>query len=260
WLVTRHADVQAALADPRLSSDLRNAGPELRELPAFQVRDDPLHRYMLSRLDPPRHGQLRGLVSAAFTARRVEAMRPHVVRVVNALLDAFPTTGTVDLVPAYTLPVAITVICDLLGVPAEDRVTFREWTDVLLLPLTDAASMARSAQAQRWLFEYLSALVDRKRAEPGDDLLDVLMQVRDDARRLNRDEVVAMAVELIVAGFQPTADVITFAAYALLTHPDQLAALRAGPGAMPAAVEEFLRLASPVGLAFPRFATDDLRL
>jgi cytochrome P450 len=258
WLVTRYDDVFTAITDPRLSNDPTRAGEHVRNHPAFRRRDDEFGLSMLS-TDPPDHTRLRRLVSRVFTTRRVELLRPRVQEIADALLDAMAGADTVDLVGDYAFPLPVSVICELLGVPVEDRDRFRRWSTDLLVTPVDEESVRTSMEARRSLFGYLRELVDRKRAAPGDDLLSALVEAEGE-QRLTDEEVVAMGVLLLVAGHETTVNLIGTGVLLLLRNPDQLAALLADPALLPSAIEEFLRFDGPVMLGVTRFATDDIEI
>ena len=251
WMVFRHADVRAALADPRLSKDWRFT------LPPEARADQPATLYgmpMMLLLDPPDHTRLRRLVSRAFTVRRTEELRPRVAGFAGALLDDLPATGRVDLMSSYAVPLPTLVICELLGVPAADRAEFAVWSNAMV----DAATMEESAAAGAQLYGYLSGLVDAKRDDPDDALISGLIEVADGGDRLTRDELVAMAVLLLNAGHETTVNLIGNAVLALLTHPAQRAMLRERPDLLPGAVEELLRWDTPVHATPKRYAAEDV--
>ena len=256
WLVTGHTEVKSALSDPRL---IKNGGPMTAA--ALQLSPD-IDRAMnsdLLHLDPPDHTRLRRLVAAAFSRRRVDDLVPRMVQIADALLDAMARSPEpVDLIDAYAFPLPMTVICELLGVPAADAATFRRWsTTIVSGALSDPAEWVASATS---LVEYTRALVEIKRATPTDDLLSALIASRDGADRLSEDELTSMVVLLLLAGHETTVNLIGNAANLLFEHPAQLAALRADPGLIPGVVEEVLRFESPVQVATPRFAAEQLRI
>lgn len=257
WLITRYEDGLAALSDSRLSSDVRDASdPRLLErLPATE-RESML-RTML-RSDPPDHTRLRRLVSQAFTARRVAELRPRVQEITDRLLDAIVPVGKADLVEDFALPLPVTVIRELLGVPVADRQDFQRWTDEMILQGDEPPDPARVDRAWRRLRSYLTGLLADKRAQPGDDLLSALIATRDEEHRLEEDELIAMAFLLLVAGYITTVNLIGSGIAALLAHPDQLRMLRDDPELLPGAIEEFLRYDGPVNPGIARFARDDV--
>ncbi|MCW7941373.1 cytochrome P450 [Streptomyces hygroscopicus] len=259
WLVTRYEDGLAALSDPRLSSDFRDASdPRLLErLPATQR--ETMLRTML-RSDPPHHTRLRRLVSKAFTARRVAEMRPRVQEITDGLLDAIVPAGKADLIEDFALPLPVTVISELLGVPVVDRHDFQRWTDEMILQGAEPPDPARMDHAWRQMRSYLSGLLEDKRVRPEDDLLSALITTRDEEHRLDADELLAMAFLLLVAGYITTVNLIGSGIAALLARPDQLQMLRDDPQLLPGAIEEFLRYDGPVNPGIARFAREDVTI
>ncbi|MGW1718350.1 cytochrome P450 family protein [Streptomyces sp. NPDC002156] len=254
WLVTRYDDVRQAVADPRLSLDKRNAKPGgyhgLALPPALDAN--------LLNMDPPDHTRIRRLVSQAFTPRRIALLREPVRRTADQLLDAVEPHGRADLIASYAAPLPITVICELLGVPPHDRRDFRSWTDILLAP--DPAQPDKAKAAVRSILGFFTQLISDKRAAPTDDLLSAMIAVRDDQDRLTEDELMSLAFLILFAGYENTVHLIGNATLALLSNPDQLAALRADPGLLPGAVEELARYDGPVPLAIRRFPTEDVTI
>ncbi|MEU3824975.1 cytochrome P450 [Streptomyces sp. SID486] len=259
WLVTRYADGLAALSDPRLSSDARDASdPRLvAQLPAFERES--LMSNML-RSDPPDHTRLRRLVSKAFTARRVAGLRPRIQEITDRLLDAVVPAGRAELVADFALPLPVTVISELLGVPVDDRYDFQRWTDAMLVRGERMPDPVVVDAAWRHMRAYLTEHLESKRARPGDDLLSALISAHDQEERLSHDELVAMTFLLLVAGYVTTVNLIGGGIAALLAHPDQLALLRDRPRLLPDAVEEFLRYDGPVSPGIARFAREDVEI
>ncbi|UDL97251.1 cytochrome P450 family protein [Streptomyces longhuiensis] len=259
WLVTRYEDGLAALSDSRLSSDVRDAtDPRLLErLPATE-RESML-RTML-RSDPPDHTRLRRLVSKAFTARRVAELRPRVQEITDGLLDAIVPAGKAELVEDFALPLPVTVISELLGVPVTDRDDFQGWTNDMILQGAEPPDPARTDRAWRQMRSYLTGLIQDKRVRPGEDLLSALIVTRDEEHRLDEDELIAMAFLLLVAGYITTVNLIGSGIAALLAHPDQLQLLRDDPELLPGAIEEFLRHDGPVNPGIARFAREDVTI
>ena len=251
WLVTGYEEARAALADPRLAKD---AG-QLADLMQRQARrgddasfSDYLSKHMLNS-DPPYHKRLRGLVNKAFTARRVEHLRPRVQEICDKFVAALAAQREADLIEGLAIPLPITVICELLGVPEPDRDSFRALSNTLVAALPAPVV----AEASGAMGGYLRGLVASKRAEPGDDMLSALIGAREAADRLTDDEVISMAVLLLAAGHETTVNLIGNGMLALVTNPGQFAALRADRTLLPNAIEEFLRYDGPVSHATMRF-------
>ena len=262
WMVTRYEDVRALLTDPRVSKEgtrmnemfARHSGVPLEEDSTGVGFDDDLSAHMMNS-DPPRHTRLRKLVTKAFTARRMEALRPRVGEVAEELLAALDPAGEVDLIRQFAMPLPITIVFDLLGVPLEDRDAFRGWAEKLVGAGHDPDEVA---EASRRVTEYSHQLIDAKLAHPDDALVSALAEVTEDGDRLTRSELVAMIFLLLAAGSETPANQIGLAVHALLNFPEELAKLRVHPELMPAAVEELLRYDSGVGTASFRFTTAEI--
>jgi cytochrome P450 len=238
WMVTRYDDVRAALADPRLPKDPSRVG------------GGHLFSSNMLNTDPPDHQRLRRLVAAAFTMRRVERLRPRIEEITTELLDAMAGHDEVDLLDAFAFPLPITVICELLGIPVDDRDDFRTWTGLMLSSTSSGADAHAAALA---MAAYFSSLIEDRRREPSEDMVSALIAARDDEDRLTEDELRSMLWLLLVAGHETTVNLIASGTLALLTHPGELKRLRDDPDLMPAAVEELLRYTSPVNHGTFRF-------
>ena len=258
WLVTRFADAQAVYSEPLLSASSAHAPAEVRAVPWIAASDlIGLGRSMVF-LDPPAHTRVRRLVSRAFTPRRVEDLRPLTREVADRLLDDALDRGHADILRDFAVPLANQVIMNLIGVPPTDSRPFQDNSYIFLS--TDPADQARLPEALAWVQAYIVGLVADKRAQPGEDLLSELIAIRDEGERLDGTELGSMVLLLLMAGFETTASLIANGVLALLTHPDQLAALRANPGLVPGAVEEMLRYEGAALASLPRYATADLTL
>lgn len=251
WVLTRFDDCQQVLRDPRMGKDFSSAASALglsEEHHAEQAAFRNDHSNMLFS-DPPDHTRLRGLATRAFTPRTVESLRPRVVELVDGFLDAFEGADEVDVMDALAFPLPVTVIGEMLGVPAEDRAQFRPWvrasTAVLELAVTPQG-LADATVARAAMEEYFGALVAERRARPGDDLLTHLISAEDEGDQLSERELVSTAILLFAAGFETTTHLIGNSLLALLRHPDQLARLRADRSLLRPGVEELLRYDSPV--------------
>ncbi len=252
WLATRYDDVKTVLADPRFSTN--TVGKDVpRPVPLVQT-----HPSILT-MDPPEHSRLRKLVAKAFTARRIERLRPRTQQIVDDLLDTMIAAGSPgNLAESLNWPLPITIICELLGVPFADRERFRRWTDLLLALAGDEEEIRQSRVN---LNEYLAGLIAVRRSEPSDDLLGELVTARDSDGRLSEEELVTFGVTLLVAGHETTANQTGNFIYLLLSTPGLWDQLVADPALVPSAVEELLRIV-PLGASagFPRIATEDLEL
>ncbi|WP_329223712.1 cytochrome P450 [Streptomyces sp. NBC_01485] len=252
WLVVGHEACRAALTDPTLSKSWKDASPAL-PLARLSAGENLLSS------NPPDHSRLRRLVAKEFTPRRVEELAPRVRALTGELLDAMLArqSGRADLVEALSFPLAMGIICELLGVPSLDRSAFREWAEqTLSSPDRDTRTAATASMT-----DYLVAMVDEMRRRPGDDLMSALIRTTDeDGDRLSSEELIGMAWLLLVTGFETTVHLIAAGVLALLRHPDQLTALRADPALVDNAVEEMLRYDGPVETTTYRFTTEPLEI
>jgi len=250
WVLSRYGDCQGVLRDARVGKDFSGAAralglSEQQQAEQAAFRDD--HSNMLF-ADPPDHTRLRGLATRAFTPRTVEALRGRVVAIVDELIDGFGG-GEVDLMDALAFPLPVTVIGEMLGVPAEDRAQFRPLvrasTAVLELAVTPEALAAATA-ARATMEGYFGALVAERRAHPRDDLLSQLIEAEDKGDQLTERELISTAILLFAAGFETTTHLIGNSVLALLRHPDELSRLRSDGDLLRPAVEELMRFDSPV--------------
>lgn len=252
WLITGYDEARQALQDPRLiKSDAAHANLG-RDLLPPEVFAAVSHSMLNS--NPPDHTRLRRLVTAAFTRPRIEQFAPRIQQITDELLAAMANARQVDLIDSFAYPLPITVICELLGVPADRRADFREWSSVVVtgvLAGPDALVAAGTA-----MVSYLRELVDAKCAAPADDVLSALVAVRDGQDRLSEDELISMVFLLLVAGHETTVNLISNGVRALLVHPEQLALLRAQPHRLPDAIEEMLRFDGPLQVAPLRWTAE----
>lgn len=264
WVATSHADATAILRDPRFSSNERHspqfdAFAELAEQVGLGSLLELQTRIMLF-ADPPDHTRLRRLVSKAFHARAVEAMRPRIQALVDGILEEAAGDGGMDVTSQLAYPLPVSVICEMLGVPAEDRFRFEEWTRAavrVLDPGDDLTVYFPAKEAFDQFGDYFAELLPKRRRAPGPDLLSALLAAEDAGDALTQDELVATIILLFIAGHETTVNLIGNGLLALLRHPEELARLRSDPTLLPSAVEELLRFDGPVQLT-GRTATADL--
>ena len=262
WLVVRHDEARALLNDHRLSKDMHAALATGADVVAEGLPGPSFARHMLS-VDPPDHTRLRRLVSAVFSPRRVEELRPRVQAIVDDLLDEIAAHGPdarVDLVTAFAFPLPFTVICELLGVSKHDGEPLGRGLSALLVPTSTPAEYALAKAASDDVVAMLGALVEAKRAALGDDLVSGLITARDGDERLDTRELLSTIFQLIVAGHDTTATLIGNSVVALLRNPEQLARLRSDPGKIAAAVEECLRYDAPVPHSTFRYAIEPVEI
>lgn len=265
WVLTRHADVVAALRDPRMSAERLTLTPdtlppELMEMLAPAMRA--FARQMLF-LDPPDHTRLRGLVNKAFTPRAVAQMRERVQTIVDGMLDQIAGADEVNIKHELAFPLPVAVIASMLGIPAEDHPQFTQWT-ADFGALLDGGVMAPEDAFAAFagltnLMEYFRRAIAEHRAHPRDDLLQALIAADDRGDVLNEDELLGNCMLLLAAGHGTTTELIGNGLLALLRHPDQLERLRDEPALAESAVTEFLRLDGPVQMT-SRLAKEDLEI
>lgn len=259
WLITRYEDVRAALADPRLSraETCKPGAPRI----GGSMTTTP---EMIISLDGAEHARLRKLVAGAFTARRIGTMRPGVQKVADRLLDDMALReGPVDLVDSLAVPLPLTVIGELLGVPSQDLRQFEVYARAFAT-VDDRAGGEESMAGLAKLDEYIVGLIAKKRANPTDDMLSDLIAARDEGDRLSEQELVTFGFTLIGAGFDTTANQLANSVLALIArHREQWRALVEDPSRIPVAVEELLRhvnLFATDTSGFPRIAVEDLEI
>lgn len=250
FLVSRYEDVRTVLGDPRFSR-AATVHPDAPKLTAV-----PFEAGGLFTMDPPEHTRLRALTAAEFTPRRVRELRPRIQDLTNQLLDAMEPPADLNAALAFPLPTA--VICELLGVPFEDREQFRIWSDAILSLTSHTPEQMQGYRLA--LAGYLSELAAAKRANPSDDLLSGLVQVHDEDGGLSAQELITLAMTLLVAGHETTAGLIGTSVFTLLRQPGGLSSLPLqGPG-LESAVEELLRL-NPIGDGGPlRVTLEDVEI
>jgi cytochrome P450 len=251
WLVSRYEDIRRVLADPRLSSC--GAG-SMHMLPSYD-RGDPLPGMMIQ-LDGEEHARLRRMLIGEFTVRRMAALRPYIQKIADEHVDAMLAGTSADLVRDFALPIPSLVICEMLGVPYEDHEAFQRDSEVLMRFEEDAA--ARDAATQR-LESYVGELVRQRLVEPRDDMLSRLIARGNETDRpLTVSELATLAVLVLVAGHETTANMIALSMLVLLENPEQMAALRAAPETVGTAVDELLRYLTVIQCGLLRYATADV--
>jgi cytochrome P450 len=252
WLVSRYDDVVATLKDERL---LKEWQPATKWLFRFAGS---ITRHMLNR-DPPDHTRLRALVQKAFTPKLIEHMRSRIQSICDELLDELANKGRMELMSGYALPLPLTIIADLLGIPAADRLRFHSFSRSTISAATLVGAL-RSVPDQRSLTRQLRKLVEQRRREPRDDLISALVQAEEAGDKLSRDEVVAMIALLMLAGYETTVNLIGSGALALIEYPAQRELFVQNSAMGDSAIEELLRFTSPLDIASQRFAREDMTI
>ncbi|MEU8398622.1 cytochrome P450 [Nonomuraea sp. NPDC048892] len=256
WLVTGYAAARAVLASPHFSNLTEKQHPPIKAA-RMNLSDKgkaKLPPGFFLRMDEPEHTRFRKLLTGQFTVRRMKLLEPRIAEIVDARLDAMAAAGgPVDLVQEFALPIPSLVICELLGVPYEDRSSFQQDTK-LLASLETEADDALAALGRISAFMY--GLIQRKRAQPADDLISGLVETGE----LNDEELTGVALLLLIAGHETTANMLGLGTYALLTNPGQLAAMRDDPSAVDNGVEELLRFLTIIHLGPIRTALRDVEI
>ncbi|MFE9773533.1 cytochrome P450 [Streptomyces sp. NPDC005931] len=253
WVVTRYAQARDILTDPRFSLNKANA----RTSGEYQSSMPPELDAHLLNMDAPDHTRLRRLVAQAFTPRRIEELRPRIQHRVNELIDSAPGPET-DLMEALAEPLPMTVICELLGIPARARRDFRTWTDSLMSPRPGAAGESRAAMKS--MYQFLMGVLADKRRHPSDDLLSALLSSHDEHDRLTEAELVSLSFLLLFAGYDNAVHLIGNAVLGLLLQPQHITSLRSGELSPRQVIEETLRWNPPFPLAVRRFALQDVTI
>ena len=261
FAASRHAEASLVLRDKRFGKDfidrtIRRYGPKIMDEPVFRS----MSHWMLQQ-DPPDHTRLRGLVVKAFTARRVEDMRPRIQAIVDQTLERITPQGHMDLIEDFAFRLPVTIICDMLGIPEDHREVFyassRDGGRLLdPVPLTpDEISQGNAGNAMAQM--YFQQLFELRRKNPGDDLTTQLVQAEEDGSKLSNEELTANIILLFGAGHETTVNLIGNGLLALYRNPDQLALLKAEPSLITNAIEEFLRYDSSVQMT-GRVALEDI--
>ena len=264
WLLTRYADVSAALRDPRLSSRRSTAFAE-RLPPDAQQQAAPLVRNIAKWTlftDPPDHSRLRALINTAFSVRLVEAMRPRLQAIVDGLLDVAETRDEFDALPKLAIPLPVMVIGRMLGLPEADFDRLRAWSDALAPFFSgriDASSIGNATVAIAELETYFGSLIAERRKRPGDDLVSSLIAAEEEGRILDDQELRSTCVMLLFAGHETTTHLIANGLYLLLRHTDERGRLIDSPNLGPSAIEELLRYETPVQWQ-TRMALEDIEV
>jgi pimeloyl-[acyl-carrier protein] synthase len=268
WHVARYTDILQILRDQRFTHQAPpdNSVSSVGNAQADFV--DPLQLYStLSRqsllfADPPSHTRLRALVSRAFTPRMIEGLRPRVEETASALLEAAQKRGRLDVVNEYALPLTITIIAEMLGVPPDGQDQLTSWASVLIRAVDCKQSpeiYVSATQVAIEIFGYFTELLARRRQALGTDLLSNLLVAHDQEDSLSESELIVTATTLLIAGHETTVNLIGNGMYSLLLQPDQLTLLRQRPDLMPLAIEELLRFESSSQMA-SRYTTEDIEI
>jgi len=261
WFFTKYEDSVSILRDKRSIKNPRKSlppdvlqsrfGVDIDEAIDTESPWEVVNQHMLNQ-DPPDHTRLRGIVHKAFTPNRVRDLQPRIEQIADELLDEMDSKTDGDLIADYALPLPITVIAEMLGIPVEDRDKFRQWTNVIL-----SGDMSSIAMIMEFV-QYMNNMIDIRSKEDTGDILSALVRARDDGEQLGRMELLSMIFLLLVAGHETTVNLIGNGMLDLLQHPDQFEELRANPDLTDSAIEEMLRYNGPVDATLNRWAGADM--
>lgn len=264
WFFARYQDVDAILRDRRFGrSILHLMSREELDLPPEKPEYEPftkLGQHSMFDKEPPEHTRLRSLVHKAFTPRRIRDMQIHIQRITDTLLDSAEAKGEIDILEDFAVPLPVTVIAQLLGIPEADRYKLRPWSNAIvkLYELSHTPQQADAAiQAAQEFNDYLVSLANQRKADPQDDLITALAFAEEAGDQLTTDELVSTCVLLLNAGHEATVNVVGNGLNALFKHPDKMDALRENPALIPRAIEELMRFDTPLQL-FRRWVLQDL--
>ncbi|HEY1517753.1 MAG TPA: cytochrome P450 [Solirubrobacteraceae bacterium] len=266
WVLTRHADVLAAIFDRRLASD--RVAINMGALPAPERANyRSLEQHVSNWLgftDPPKHARMRQLAAKVFSPALAEQLRPRIVALVEGLLDDIGSTPEADLVPDLAFPVPSTVICEILGIPPSRATDFQDYTGKMVSFVGNVgptlAKLADGAlEGHRALDGFFTQCLDERRGQARGDVLTALATVEDESGTLSEDEILGLCTFLYVAGHETTVALLANGARLLMLHADQAELIRGNPNVLAGAIEEILRFESPIQLN-TRLATEDVEL
>lgn len=262
WYITRYADVVNVLKDDehfcKNPDNARDLTPNQR-----QNQRSAMHRLINENMlfsDPPHHTRLRALVNQAFTPRRIAQLADRIQVICDQLLDAATPHGHMDLIAAYALPLPVRVICELLGVPAQDQAEVSAWSQAIISPGSKNLTYRTRKQKIRAFTDYLQLMFAARRAQPQDDLVTALVQAEEAGEKLNETELSSMVALLLVTGHETTVNLIGNGVLALLQNPDQLELVQEKPELWATAVEELLRFNGPVETSTTRWVRKNIQI
>ena len=268
WVLTRYDDIVTTFKDVSHFSNEGRLAKVVEYLPAesreeFKAFEDHYRQKGLIHSDPPDHTRFRGLITKAFPPRVVESMRPRIQEIVDEFLDAALKNGGMDVIKDLAIPVPVTVLSEIFGVPKSDVSLFKGWADDLLafqgVNKPPRETIHRSQRALLAIRSYLSELIQEKRRQPGKDLLTELAAVESEGDKLSEPELLNSCITLLVAGHETTTSLIGNGIFTLLRHPDQWQLLRNDPSLLTSAIEEILRYESPIARQ-PRLMKQDAEM
>ncbi|MCH9668914.1 MAG: cytochrome P450 [Actinomycetia bacterium] len=254
YLLSRYADCAELTTDRRFRRAVEGVAPlQIPESLKFMATDS------MILMDDPEHQRLRSLVSRAFTPAAVSRLADRVDAVTGELLGGFGSGQCIDLIPAYALPIPVTVISEMVGVPTAERGQFHDAMELVIEGI-GKYGIEKAAEKMESVIDYVRELIHRRRSDPADDIMTGLIHASEDGDTLTEDEVVAMVFLLVTAGYETTYNLIANGVHALLAHPGQLERLKANPDLIETAVEEILRYTGTIGGTKPNYASEDVEL
>ncbi|MVP01362.1 cytochrome P450 [Paenibacillus lutrae] len=263
WSVFQYDHVKSVLFDHANFSSEHRLKPKDGPAPGaggdhVDSPDSSAGGFSLITLDPPRHTQLRSLVSKAFTPKAIAALEPRIVELTHELLDKVSASGEMDLIGDFSYPLPVIVIAEMLGIPSEDREQFKHWSDEVVASADNFAGeqSSEAADARSAMDDYFRSIIAERRLNPQDDLISALIAAEDSQQQLSEKDILSFCALLLVAGNETTTNLIGNAVRSLLDHPDQLQKLREQPELLPSAIEEVLRYRSPLQAMFRTAARD----
>ncbi len=260
WIFTRYQDCVNLLKDPRFTKDqTRKSDFDMTRIDIESQSALAINRHMLT-VDPPDHTRLRDLVHKAFTPRMIRELNGRIQEITDDLINAAQPRGEMDFIADFAVPIPVTVIAELLGVPTSDQAKFREWSQIIVKGGSQGSNREKTATAVLEFIMYFHNLFEERRAEPQDDLISGLLQVEQDGDKLDSQELISMVFLLLVAGHETTVNLIGNGTLALLNNPDQMRKLRANPSLIHSAVEEMLRYDGPIGISTMRWTLEDMEM
>jgi cytochrome P450 PksS len=264
WLATRYDDCVSLLRDPRLFKDIDRLTPAQREQHAALIGSEASLKRHLLRIDPPDHTRMRMLVQKAFTSQIVESLQPRIQAIIDELIDQIEgrdePARDMDLIADFAIPLPVTVIAEILGIPGEDRARFRAWSQVLVSLPNTPAGLKHKRDALRQFATYLQGFIAAHRAASPDGLISALIAAKEEEDRLDMAELLSTVFLLLIAGHETTVNLIGNGILALLEHPDQRQRLAREHALIESAVEEMLRFGSPVETTTARWSATEIEI
>ncbi|MCA0454355.1 MAG: cytochrome P450 [Chloroflexi bacterium] len=261
WLVTRYDDVVTVLKDPRFSNEGRKTAAVQRKAPWWTPKVLTTFQNSMLLVDDPDHRRLRDLVHKAFTPKMLQGLNKVIENVTDERLEKMARKKSVDLIADFALPIPLTVISDMMGVPVKDRLKFHHWMGTFLeIRSGTKLQMMGKMLNMMQMYRFFKSLINLRRRQPQDDLITALVNAEQDGDRLNEDEMIAMIFLLLLAGHETTVNLIGNGTLALLENPDQLHKLQNQPELIDSAVEELLRFTNPVEQPAPRYNLEEIEL